>query len=180
MLTLDVYDGSHRRTVTVDADLVRLGRDPACEVVLVADTTVSRVHATLTRADRGWLLTDNASRNGTFVNGRRLTAEYLLEPADRVLIGNYVLVCHDERAGPIETEAADVSGRARVQLETGLSARELEVLRLVCAGDSDQEIAEALFISVKTVQSHLDRIRTKTGARRRAELLRFSMDHGIA
>jgi DNA-binding CsgD family transcriptional regulator len=61
-----------------------------------------------------------------------------------------------------------------------LSAREIEVLRLLCAGDSDQQIAEALFISVKTVHSHLDRIRTKTGARRRAEMLRFAMDHGIA
>jgi DNA-binding CsgD family transcriptional regulator len=180
VLTLDVYDGSHRRTVTVDADLVRVGRDPDCEVVLAGDTTVSRVHATLTRTADGWVIADNASRNGTFVNGRRLATDHALAAADRVLVGNFVLVRHDSGAGPTETVAADATGRVRAQVETGLSARELEVLRLLCAGDSDQQIAETLFISVKTVQSHLDRIRTKTGARRRAELLRFAMDHGIA
>jgi DNA-binding CsgD family transcriptional regulator len=61
-----------------------------------------------------------------------------------------------------------------------LSAREVEVLRLVCAGERDQQIAEALFISVKTVHSHLDRVRDKTGCRRRAELIRYAMDHGVA
>jgi DNA-binding CsgD family transcriptional regulator len=180
MLTLDVYDGSHRRTVTVDADVVRVGRDPECDIVLGGDTTVSRIHATFTRTADGWLVTDNASRNGTFVNGRQLADAHAFAPADRVLIGNYVLVRHDDLAGAVETEAADVVAGSRARLETGLSAREVEVLRLVCAGDSDQQIAAALFISVKTVQSHLDRIRTKTGARRRAELLRFAMDHGLA
>ena len=179
VLTLDVYDGSHRRTVIVDADVVRVGRDPDCEVVLAGDSTVSRVHAMLTRDGDGWSITDNGSRNGTFVNGRRLGDDQPLAPADRILIGNFVLVRHDPAGGPIETVAADEMGRAR-RSDTGLSAREVEVLRLVCAGDSDQQIAETLFISVKTVQSHLDRIRTKTGARRRAELLRFAMDHGIA
>ena len=180
MLTLDVYDGSHRRTLTVDADVVRIGRDPECEVVLPGDTTVSRVHATFTRTDSGWRVTDNNSRNGTFVNGRRLATDHALAAADRVLIGNFVLVAREPADGVVETVAADEPGRARAQVETGLSARELEVLRLLSAGDSDQQIADALFISVKTVQSHLDRIRTKTGARRRAELLRFAMDHGIA
>ena len=179
MLTLDVYDGSHRRTVTVDADLVRVGRGSECEVVLAGDTTVSRVHATLTRTGDGWTVADNASRNGTFVNGRRLDTEQPLAPADRVLIGNFVLVAHSADDAEIETVLAE-RGQARARLETGLSGREVDVLRLLCAGDSDQQIADALFISVKTVQSHLDRIRTKSGARRRAELIRFALDHGIA
>ena len=80
----------------------------------------------------------------------------------------------------VETVGEDDAAHPRVQVETGLSAREVEVLRLVCAGDSDQQIADTLFISIKTVQSHLDRIRTKTGCRRRAELLRFGIDHGVA
>jgi DNA-binding CsgD family transcriptional regulator len=179
VLRLDVYDGSHRRTLTVDADIVRVGRGPECEVVLAGDTTVSRVHATLTHNPDGWTVSDNASRNGTFVNGRRLDSERPLAPADRVLIGNFILVPQSAGDGEVETALA-TGGQARAQLETGLSDRELEVLRLLCAGDSDQQIADALFISVKTVQSHLDRIRTKSGARRRVELIRFAMDHGIA
>jgi DNA-binding NarL/FixJ family response regulator len=54
-----------------------------------------------------------------------------------------------------------------------LTARELEVVALVATGYTDDEIANALFISVRTVRSHLDRIRVKTGQRRRAELTRW-------
>jgi DNA-binding NarL/FixJ family response regulator len=60
-----------------------------------------------------------------------------------------------------------------------LSGRENEVLRLVAAGERDQDIAESLYISVGTVRSHLDRIRTKTGERRRADLTRYAMDQGL-
>ena len=180
MLRLDVYDGSHRRTVTVEGDIARIGRDAGCEVALPADGTVSRVHAELTATDGGWQITDCGSRNGTFVNGRRISEPSHLTDTDRVLVGNYVLVLRASDDEDVETVAACQSGPTRVRVETGLSARELDVLRLVCAGDSDQQIAEALFISVKTVQSHLDRIRTKTGCRRRPELLRYAIDHGIA
>jgi pSer/pThr/pTyr-binding forkhead associated (FHA) protein len=175
---LDVYDGAARRTVTVAAGPVRVGRDAGCEVVL-ADPQVSRLHAVITAAPDGWLLEDVGSRNGTFVNGRKVAGVHAIAPSDRIMVGNFVLVLHagDEA---VETVGADDAPTTRVQLETGLSAREIEVLRLVCAGDTDQQIAEALFISVKTVHSHMDRMREKTGCRRRAELIRYAMDHGVA
>jgi DNA-binding CsgD family transcriptional regulator len=178
-MRLDVYEGSHRRSVTVDADLIRVGRDPDCDVPL-PDPTVSRVHATFTLTADGWVIADSTSRNGTYLNGRRLTEPAPLRPADRVLIGSFVLVPQPADTAVVETVGEDDAAHPRVQVETGLSAREVEVLRLVCAGDSDQQIADTLFISIKTVQSHLDRIRTKTGCRRRAELLRFGIDHGVA
>ena len=128
----------------------------------------------------GPYVTDNRSRNGTFVNGRRIESAQRLAPADRILIGNFVVVVRDEECGDVETIAAEDVVAARIHAETGLSAREIEVLRLVCAGDSDQQVAEALFISVKTVHSHLDRIRTKTQCRRRPELVRYAIEHGIA
>ncbi len=46
---------------------------------------------------------------------------------------------------------------------------------LVADGLTDKQIAEKLFISVRTVHTHLDRIRQKTGARRRAELTRLAV-----
>lgn len=49
----------------------------------------------------------------------------------------------------------------------------------MAAGETDRDIAEELYISVKTVRSHLERIRDKTGARRRADLTRYAIDHGI-
>jgi DNA-binding NarL/FixJ family response regulator len=61
--------------------------------------------------------------------------------------------------------------------ERVLTSREREILLLVAEGDTDAEIAERLFISIRTVRSHLDRIRDKTGRRRRAELTRLALEH---
>ncbi|HXQ59718.1 MAG TPA: response regulator transcription factor, partial [Acidimicrobiales bacterium] len=58
-----------------------------------------------------------------------------------------------------------------------LTDREREILALLAEGETDADIAERLFISVSTVRSHLDRIRDKTGHRRRAELARLSFEH---
>lgn len=59
-----------------------------------------------------------------------------------------------------------------------LTEREREVLALLASGETDQEIAGMLGISVRTVRSHLDRIRAKTGRRRRAELTRLAFESG--
>ena len=56
-----------------------------------------------------------------------------------------------------------------------LSARERELVTLVARGRTDTQIAEQLCISVRTVRSHLDRIRDKTGCRRRADLTRLAL-----
>jgi DNA-binding NarL/FixJ family response regulator len=60
-----------------------------------------------------------------------------------------------------------------------LTEREREILALVAAGERDTDIAEQLFISVRTVRSHLDRIRDKTGHRRRADLTRLAVAEEI-
>ena len=60
-----------------------------------------------------------------------------------------------------------------------LSSREREILTLVASGERDTDIAEMLFISVSTVRSHLDRIRDKTGQRRRPDLTRFAIEQGF-
>jgi predicted ATPase/DNA-binding CsgD family transcriptional regulator len=60
-----------------------------------------------------------------------------------------------------------------------LSVRERELVTLVAQGRTDAQIAAQLFISVRTVGSHLDRIRDKTGCRRRADLTRLALDEGL-
>jgi DNA-binding CsgD family transcriptional regulator len=60
-----------------------------------------------------------------------------------------------------------------------LSARERELVTLVARGRTDAQIAEQLFISVRTVRSHLDRIRDKTGCRRRADLTRIALQANL-
>jgi len=60
-----------------------------------------------------------------------------------------------------------------------LSAREAELVTLVAQGRTNAQIAEQLYISVRTVGSHLDRIRDKTGCRRRADLTRLALQAGL-
>jgi len=60
-----------------------------------------------------------------------------------------------------------------------LSGRERELVTLVAQGCTDAQIAAQLFISIRTVRSHLDRIRDKTGCRRRADLTRLALAEGL-
>ena len=60
-----------------------------------------------------------------------------------------------------------------------LSPRERELVTLVARGRTDAQIASQLYISVRTVSSHLDRIRDKTGCRRRADLTRLALSAGL-
>jgi DNA-binding NarL/FixJ family response regulator len=68
---------------------------------------------------------------------------------------------------------------ARLPVPGKLSKRERELVTLVAQGQTDAQIAEKLFISVSTVRTHLDRIRDKSGCRRRADLTRLALQEGI-
>ena len=70
-------------------------------------------------------------------------------------------------------------GRKLAKQLAGLSPRERELVTLVARGRTDAQIAAELFISPRTVSSHLDRIRDKTGARRRADLTRLALTGGL-
>jgi len=59
---------------------------------------------------------------------------------------------------------------------TELSARELEILRLIAAGKTMAEIADALNISYKTVANNSTQLKQKLGARNPAELMRIALD----
>jgi DNA-binding NarL/FixJ family response regulator len=61
-----------------------------------------------------------------------------------------------------------------------LTERELEVLRLIARGRSNREIANELFMSEGTVKAHVSHIMEKTGADRRAGLVRFAFEAGIS
>jgi DNA-binding CsgD family transcriptional regulator len=60
-----------------------------------------------------------------------------------------------------------------------LSPRERELVTLVARGHTDAQIAGQLYITVRTVSSHLDRVRDKTGCRRRADLTRLALSAGL-
>jgi DNA-binding CsgD family transcriptional regulator len=63
-------------------------------------------------------------------------------------------------------------------LEPSVSEREIEIIALVAQGLTNQEIAQALTISKRTVDNHVSNIFTKTGAKNRVALLNWAMDNG--
>jgi two-component system response regulator NreC len=61
----------------------------------------------------------------------------------------------------------------------GLSEREVEVLRLIALGHTNAEIAERLYLSVRTVETHRAHIQQKLRLDARSELVRYALDHGL-
>ena len=68
----------------------------------------------------------------------------------------------------------DLSNSAHMSL----SVREMEIIGLVADGLTNQEIAERLTISKRTVDNHVSNMFTKTGSKNRVALLNWAMDHG--
>jgi DNA-binding NarL/FixJ family response regulator len=69
--------------------------------------------------------------------------------------------------------------RERPAVPGGLSAREIEVLRLIALGKSNAQIAEELTISINTVQRHVGNIFGKTGVANRTEAAAFANRAGL-
>lgn len=65
------------------------------------------------------------------------------------------------------------------QIPDGLTSRELEVLRLIGAGQSNAEIAAELFVSEATVKTHVNHIFAKTASRDRAQAVLYAHRHGL-
>jgi len=66
-----------------------IGRAPDCDIVVNQDA-VSSKHCSLTQTPQGFVLEDLGSRNGTYVNGQRLTAKVMVTPQDSITLGQKV------------------------------------------------------------------------------------------
>ena len=92
----------------------------------------------------------------------------------------------DVRAGRLESDAVEAVLAAaghrvvrRREGPAGLTAREVEVLRLLSCGLSNKQIAVRLTISPKTAGNHIEHIYTKIGTSNRAGASLFAMQHGL-
>jgi DNA-binding CsgD family transcriptional regulator len=163
---LEVWTAAGQELVALEAGRLTLGADPANDLVLPADPTLSRLHAALERYGAGWCVRDLDSRNGTFVNGRRILGERPLRPGDEVRVGAARLVYRsDQPSGGQATQASDPPPE--------LTRREREVLLVLCRTvlggaaftepASIREIAEVLVVSEAAVKQHLGHLYDKFG-----------------
>jgi DNA-binding CsgD family transcriptional regulator len=183
---LEVWTSAGRELVALEADRLTLGADPANDLTLPADSTLSRLHAALERYGAGWCVRDLDSRNGTFVNGQRVWRERPLHPGDELRVGATRLVHRsDQPSGGQATQASEPPPQ--------LTRREREVLLVLCrtvlAGDaftepaSIREIAEALVVTEAAVKQHLAHLYDKFGIhgggeRRRVQLANAALGRG--
>lgn len=102
--------------------------------------------------------------------------EELVEAIHKVMDGE--LYFSDEAVYSIITRKKDEESKKQ-EGETDLTDREIEVLELICKEYTNAEIAEKLYISVRTVDAHRRNLLQKTGARNTAGLVRYAMRHNL-
>jgi len=79
-----------------------------------------------------------------------------------------------QKAGPLQKTYNTIN---RIPVE--LTAREKEVLQLICRELTNQEIADKFSVSVRTIEGHRNNLLLKTGCRNTAGLVMFAIKHGI-
>ena len=90
---------------------------------------------------------------------------------------------HDQAQSQSQESAKSASNNASLSAEVeklGLTAREVEVVRLIAQGQSNAEIAAQLYVSDATVKTHINHIFSKLGARDRAQVMVKARQLGLA
>jgi hypothetical protein len=189
---LEVPKPSGRELITLSGQRVTLGKASTNVVSLAHDETVSRLHAVLENLGFAWSIRDLGSRNGTYLNGERISAERVLRSGDEVRIGKSRLIFWEvkdagEAPGDEETMSAQPSERP-----PRLTRRELDVLVVLCrplvSDDpfpepaSVRRMAGELFVTEAAIKQHLqnlyDKFSVPTEGDRRVRLANEALRRG--
>lgn len=138
------------------AAMAVLVRARACWSELEAPYEVARTRVLLARA------LDELGDGGTAIIERRGAAEVF-----------------DALGAARDLEGLDALGAPPADASAGLTAREVEIVRLVAAGRTNHEIADELVISPKTVARHLHNVFTKLDLPNRSSATAWAYEHGI-
>jgi hypothetical protein len=79
------------RELILSKDETTVGRGEACDIGLFGDSQLDRLHARILLEGRRYLLADNGTQTGTFLNDRRITAPTPLKSGDEIRVGNSIL-----------------------------------------------------------------------------------------
>jgi pSer/pThr/pTyr-binding forkhead associated (FHA) protein len=168
---------------------VTIGRQPACDIPLSDDGSVSRVHAVLERIGEEWTVVDDgSSRNGSFVNSTRVLGRRRLRDGDIVTVGTTDLAFRS----PQHREGSETTPTPGPLV--GVTSAQRRVLVAVCrpfadtpfaVAPSNAEIARELFVSTETVKSHMHTLFQLFGLddvpqhQKRARLAQAALERGV-
>jgi DNA-binding CsgD family transcriptional regulator len=164
----------------LDAPLLRAISSHADGAVLLAEGAASSAIAALRRAWTAWQEIDapyEAARVRVLIGlacrmlGDEDTADMELDAARRSF--------EQLGAAPAVTRVSALARQSAPKAASGLTAREIEVLRLVAAGKTNRAIAAELVLSEKTVARHMSNIFTKLGLSSRAAATAFAYEHDL-
>jgi pSer/pThr/pTyr-binding forkhead associated (FHA) protein len=164
---LEIWKPSGRELIELTGQRVTVGNASTNLVSLKHDATVSRVHAVLENLGFAWSIRDVGSRNGTYLNGEKISAERVLRSGDELRLGSSRLVFWDaKRAEDDQTETVEPSQRP-----PQLTRRELDVLTVLCrplvSNDpfpepaSVRRMARELVVTEAAIKQHLQNLYDK-------------------
>jgi pSer/pThr/pTyr-binding forkhead associated (FHA) protein len=179
---LELWRASGVEPVMLDGDRVTVGAEDSNRVCLADDGTVSRLHAVVENYGSGWAVRDLGSRNGTYINGRRVLGEQVLHPGDELRIGKTRLIFRDQEAPMRAGKGTQVLS---VDPSPELTRRERDVLYALCRPlasaqpfsqpASIRAIARELVVTDAAVKQHLLRLYDKFGLTDRSENRRIRL-----
>ena len=154
--------GAQRFVMLEPPNSVTIGRGSACDIRLAWDDQVSRVHAQLDPVGPDWMLIDDGlSRNGTFLNGERLSGRRRLADGDTFVLGSTTFAYRNPQA---PTTQRTIVG-TELPTASSLSPTQRQVLLALCrpykhdvpyaTPASNQQIADEMYLSVDAVKTHL-------------------------
>ena len=181
---LEVWTASGRSLLPLGSSRSTVGSSAESDLV-IDDQSVSRTHLLLEHLGEAWFVEDLGSRNGTYVNGQRITGRRVVRPGDEIRLGVARVVLRGVVSG-------GGPATSLVDEPPVLTRRERDVLVALCqpllSGDpftepsSIREIATALVVSDAAVKQHLanlfDKFGIVEGDRRRVRLANAALSSG--
>lgn len=189
---LEVFKPPGRELVPLGGQRVTLGKASGNDIALEHDDTVSRLHAVFENLGAAWSIRDMGSRNGTYLNGEKITTERVLHSGDEVRVGKSRLIfwtVHDRADGRRDEETVAAQP---VEATPRLTRREHDVLVVLCrplvSDDpfpepaSVRAMARELYVTEAAVKQHLqnlyDKFTVPTEGDRRVRLANEALRRG--